>query len=225
VPVLPDVAKVVRVACSGTDSLGGLWLTRFFVSYSGTAPVSADLATFDAAVNTAWGTNLKPLHGNDTVLTQIESVDLSTVTGAVDISAVTQQGTRAGTYIPGSAALVSSYKISRRYRGGHPRGYWPFGMTGDVANPTTWATAFQTACNTGLNAFFTAVLAAGWSGAGTLLHVNVSYYKGFTVVVNPTTGRARNVPTLRVTPVVDTITAQQARISIGTQRRRINYHE
>jgi hypothetical protein len=50
--------------------------------------------------------------------------------------------------------------------------------------------------------------------------VNVSYYNGFTVVTNPTTGRARNVPTLRGTPVVDTVTGIVARVQVGSQRRR-----
>jgi hypothetical protein len=74
-----------------------------------------------------------------------------------------------------------------------------------------------------MNAFFAALEAAVWSGASSLAQVNVSYYKGFTVVTSPTTGRARNVPTLRSAPVVDAVTAQAVRTSIGTQRRRIQF--
>lgn len=219
-PALPAVSKVVRTAFSGTTSVGGVWLSRTYWQYTGTAPTNAQLLTFDGVLDTSWNANIKSLHGNDTVLTQIESVDLSSSTGAVDVQAVNRQGTRAGTYIPAAAALVSSYKIGRRYRGGHPRGYWPFGMTGDVTAPTEWSGAFTAACLTGLNALVASAVGGGWTGAGTISHVNVSYYQGFTVVVNPTTGRARNVPTLRVTPVVDQVTGIQIQTSIGTQRRR-----
>jgi hypothetical protein len=121
------------------------------------------------------------------------------------------------------ASVVSSYTIQRRYRGGHPRGYWPFGVTTDLQNDVDWTAAFVTACNTGFSTFFTALFAAGWTGAGTLTQVNVSYYDGFTVVVSPTTGRARNVPTLRVSPVQDTILIVACKVSIGTQRRRISF--
>jgi hypothetical protein len=156
-------------------------------------------------------------------LTQIESEDLTSATGAVDTSVESVVGSRAGSALPSSTSLVSSYTIARRYRGGHPRAYWPFGADSDLLSETQWTSAFPTACDTGINAYFAALVAAGWSGAGTLTHVNVSYYEGFTVVTNPITGRARNVPTLRVSPVVDLVTAVHSRSSIGTQRRRLGF--
>ena len=222
-PALPDAAGVIRTALSGTFVGGGVWLTRHYIHYSGTAPTNAQLATFDASVSTAYNTSLKPLANSTVTLTQIASADLTSSTGAVDTTGASIVGTRAGSNFPASTSLVASYTIARRYRGGHPRAYFPFGSDSDVLSETQWNPSFITTCNTNIAAYFTSLLAAGWSGAGTLTHCNVSYYNGFTVVINPITGRARNVPTLRVSPTVDTVTAVACKQSIGTQRRRIGF--
>lgn len=222
-PALPDAPGVIRTALSGSIVGGGGWLVRHYIHYSGTAPTNAQLATFDGSVVSAYGTDLKGLAQPSWVLTQVESADLSSPTSAVDITAASVAGTRAGTGLDAQTCVVTSYKIARRYRGGHPRGYWPWGVSGDTSTVVDWSPTFVTTCTTQLNAYFTALLAAGWTGAGTLTHVNVSYFKGFTVVVNPITGRARNVPTLRVAPTVDTVTGITVQPSIGTQRRRVGF--
>jgi len=219
-PALPAVSKVVRVALSGTISAPAVWLTRFYIQYTGTAPVVSDLDAFLTALDTAYNTNVKPLADVDTTLTLLSAIDLSSATSAVSVKAVSRVGTRAGAVLPSQIAAVQSYVIARRYRGGHPRGYWRIGTQADMSNTTVWSPTAVTAFDTGLDAFFTAAFAAGWTGAGTLSHVNVSYYSGFTVITNPITGRARNVPTLRGTPLVDPVTATTVRPSIGTQRRR-----
>jgi hypothetical protein len=219
-PALPAASKVLRVALSGIGTSPEVWLTRFYIQYTGTAPTAAQLATFDGAISTAYNTNIKPLVNTGTRLTQIASTDLSSSTGAVDVSTVSILGTRAGDTLPAQVCTVVSYTIARRYRGGHPRGYWPLGVFADQQSAVSWSSTFLTAVNTGVNALFTAIAAAGWTGAGTLSQVNVSYYSGFTVVTNPTTHRARNVPTVRVSPVIDPVTAIHAQASIGTQRRR-----
>jgi hypothetical protein len=195
-------------------------VTRFFTSYTGTAPTNADLTTFNASISTAFGTNLKSLLNSGSLLQKIDSIDLSSSSAALAENIVSVAGTRGAAVLPAATSLVASYHIARRYRGGHCRGYWPFGIQTDLAQQTVWSGAFVTACNTGLAAFFTAVNAAGWAAAGTLTHVNVSYFNGFSVVTNPVTHRARNVPTLRGTPVVDPVVAVQAQQSIGSQRRR-----
>jgi len=220
VPPLPAAPKVIRVALSGTVSGGAVWLTRHFIQYTGTAPTNAQLHTFDASVITAYTAQIVGLADADTVLTQVESIDLSSSTSAVDITAASVAGTRAGAVLAASTCTVVSYEIGRRYRGGHPRGYWKLGTQSDLTNPRTWSAAFTNACNTDIAAYFTALEAAGWTGAGTLTQVNVSYFSGFHVVTNPITLRARNVPLVRVAPTIDTVTSVLTRSSIGNQRRR-----
>jgi hypothetical protein len=218
---LPDASGVVRVTLQ--LGMGGQPnnITRFFIHYTGTAPSTSDLNTFATAIRTAFGTNLKSLMTTAYQLTSVTALDLSTTSSPVGSDSTAVSGTRAGANIPASAAVVTSYKIARRYRGGHPRGYWPFGVTTDLGTEQQWGSSFTGSVKTGIDAFYTAVLAAGWSGAGTITHVNVSYFHGSHVVIDPVTGRATNVPDQRGTPVVDNVTSVLVPLNIGTQRRRI----
>lgn len=220
---LPAAAGVLQLAVKGTFLGGSTWLSRVYVHYSGTAPTNAQLATFLTAVDTAWGTNMQPLQDGDTNTTEFNVIDLTSATSAVADKIVSRTGSRAGTTLPADVCAVISYEIARRYRGGHPRGYWRMGTATDESTPRIWGTAAVTAFKSGYDAWMTAVIAAGWTGAGTLSQVNVSYFNGFTVVTNPITGRARNVPTLRVSPVIDTVQSTICRTTYGTQRRRIEF--
>lgn len=222
-PALPDVPATLRVACSGLINASSPFLTRFYVEYTGTAPTTAQLTTFNGVVSGLITSGLINEFTADRVFHQIESIDLTSPTSAVSTTAVTITGTRTGTALPAAVCFVGSYEVARRYRGGHPRGYWPFGNAADVTTPTTWSAGVVTGFTSALNTFFTGVVGAGWSGAGTLSHVNVSYYEGFTVVTNPITGRARNVPTTRSAPLIDPVTTVVGRSSIGTQRRRAQF--
>lgn len=222
-PALPNVPNVIRLALSGTIADAGPWLSAFFLHYSGTAPTATQLGTFNASVASAYTTDLKALADVDTTLTQIESTDLTSATGAVAITPESIAGTRALPILSAAACTVISYEIARRYRGGHPRGYWKFGVEGDIFGPGQWSSTYVNTVTTDFNAFLTAIFGAGWSGAGTITQVNVSYYSGFTVVTSPTTGRARNVPKVRTSPLVDTVTGITVRQSIGTQRRRVAF--
>jgi hypothetical protein len=221
VAALPAVPATLRVALLVEADTVAPCLTRFFVTYTGTAPSDAQLTTFNGAVASAWGSDIAPLVDTNSVLIQIESIDLTSSTSAVATTTESTAGTRSGTQLPAQLAMVTSYEIARRYRGGHPRGYWRAGITTDLGQPRAWATGFVTSFQSGVNSFFTAVLAATWSGAGTLTQSNVSYYEGFTPTPYPPSGRYKNVSKLRVGgPVVDTVTSRVARSSVGTQRRR-----
>lgn len=195
-------------------------ISRFFVKYSGTAPTQAQLVTLCGSVITAWTNDLKSLANGECELTGVTIEDLSSSTAAVASVGAAVSGTLAGGNLSGGTALVVSYEISRRYRGGHPRGYWPFGSSTTLNDAQDWTTGYVTSATSGFQAFFAAVLAAVWTGGGTLTQVNVSYFSGFTVVTNPITHRARNVPTLRGTPVVDTVNSLIVRGHPGSQRRR-----
>lgn len=196
-------------------------ITRFFLHYSGTAPANADLVTFAQGIAGQYGTNLKALAHPDVTLVSVTCTDLTSSSGAIGVYASGTVGTRTGSPLTANAALIISYQIARRYRGGHPRGYWPFGIAADISTEQTWGSTFLTTAKTDIDAFINAILAAGWTGAGTLTHVNVSYYSGFTVVTNPVTHRARNAPTLRGTPITDLVVARVPQALVGSQRRRI----
>lgn len=219
-PALPDVNKVVRCALVATLGSDFDVVTRFFIRYAGTAPTNSDLDEFAADISEAYNADLKGDIDADTVLKEIECVDLSSPSAAVGLWTGSITGTHSGTPLPANVCMVVSYQIARRYRGGHPRGYWRFGTISDEDTVQTWGATLLADVLSELGIFFAAVVAAGWTAAGTMDHVNVSYYSGFTVEISPSTGRARNVPTLRGTPVVDPVTALLPRAPFGSQRRR-----
>lgn len=220
VPALPPAASVLRIRLKG--ALGDLTDvgTRFYMKYGGTAPTNAQLNTFATAVGTAWASNIAPLTGDDYTLTEVDVEDLTSATAAIGVATVSHIGTRSGSQLPASTVMVIAYAIDRRYRGGHPRGYWNYGVEADLATPQTWTSGFIASAGPDTVNFINAVAAAGWSGAGTLSQVSVSYYSGFVASENPITGRWRNIPKPRVATVVDDVVGVTARTRVGSQRKR-----
>jgi hypothetical protein len=221
VPALAPVSKVLRVGCDWSVSSATTAFTRFYIAYTGTAPTNANLNTFAGSVATAWQTNLQPNTHQSYVFNLVEVEDLTSSTAAVGSITAASAGALTGANVPANCCMVTSYKVARRFRGGHPRGYWPAGDGTKVNNDQTWTPAFVTAWNGALTTFFTSVQAAGWSGAGTLTHVAVSYYLGSTGTIDPVTGRAKNTPTPRPVPLVDVVSLLQSKAIIGSQRGRL----
>jgi hypothetical protein len=219
-PALPDAPNVLRVAYGfhvGSDLGAGC---REFFQYTGAAPSAPDLVTLATAIGASATANLIPLMQADTVLETVTITDLTSPTSAEGFALVDENGTRAGGELPADAALLQSLEILRRYRGGHPRTYWPFGTDTDIASRQTWEGAFVTACVDGLAAHF-----ATWSvelpaGMASVTPVNISYYKGFDVVTG-STGRARNVSLVRAAPVIDVVVSSIVRPNIASIRRRL----
>lgn len=223
-PALPDVPKVLKVGVHFSDGVNDDILSRFFVQYSGTAPSSADLDDFCDALSADWSTSMIGLMGATISLTSIDAVDLTSALSAVGVQATTEVGTRDGHVVPIDAAVVTSYKVARRYRGGHPRGYWPFGVAEDLTNAQLWGASFVDEVSSSYTAWRAALETHGWGGAGTLGFVNISYYEGWTIINRGVVPRAYNVPTLRGGgPLVDAIDTFQTRQRVGTQRRRAQY--
>jgi hypothetical protein len=219
-PTLPDVSKVVRVSLIASDAADLNVVTRFYISYTGTAPTSANLDSFGSTVANELDSHVKGLTKSGINYREIDLVDLSSPSAGAAAHAIDIDGTRSGTTLAAGTCCVVSYKIARRYRGGHPRGYWPVGTISDIETSQDWTDAFLSSVDSGLGSFFTGVTANPWSGGGTLKHVNVSYFHGFTSVEDPITHRWRNIPTARGVPVVDEITQLIARKRFGSQRRR-----
>lgn len=220
-PALPNVPGVIRFDLHfliGTDGLGKC---RFYMKYSGAAPTAAQLNTLATYVVTDFNAQLAPLMTNQNQLSSVTITDLTSATGAVGNSSGTSTGSRTGAALPGSTCLLLSLTITRRYRGGHPRIYWPFGVVTDLASEQTWTSAFTTAAIAAFNNFFNNINLNLWAGGGSVTQVNVGFYKGFTVHTG-TTGRARNVSTVNPAgPTVDTIVSYVARTGVADQRKRL----
>lgn len=219
-PPLPDVDQVVKVEFDFSIDEDLFARCRKFYQYDGATPVNADLDEFAEDILASVATNLCPLAGNHIHFTRVGCIDLTSPTAAIGESSSSHVGTRGTTLLTADICALQSLHVDRRYRGGHPRVYWPFGITSDLADQQTWTDAFVTAAEAGLASLQTDILAAAWAGATILNTVNVSYYQGFTVHTG-TTGRARNVSTPRTTAVVDQVTSTKVRKGIAVQRNRL----
>src|SRR6201997_4312324 len=172
-----------------------------FWSYTGGTPSAANLSTIAGLIGTAWATNLASLMTTAGALSEVDVTDLASNTGAVGTSTTSHAGTRSGLEPTTGTCLVAKYTIARHYRGGKPKGFWPFGLTSDLVDQHLWSTAFVSACNTGFAAFQSGVngLVGGPITLGT--QQNVSYFSG--TQTNPSTSKwaRRNRPAPRGTPL------------------------
>lgn len=217
-PPLPDV-PCVRCALDYTRTDGFTGGSRFYLSYSGSAPSGANCTTLGTDIGTQWAAHLAYWITSNWTLTEVDVLDIATHTGASAATPVTHAGTNGGTPISSNAATVIEYGIARRYRGGKPRMYLPPASTSEMANDSTWVGADISAFATAFGAFIAAIEALSIGSMGTLTHVNLSYYQGFTNHSN-TSGRSRAVPTYRATALHDNVLSYIGKARIGSQRRR-----
>lgn len=223
-PPLPSPGDILRVEFKTGDLATVEAGSRFFLSYSGTRPVTSDLNTLASDVNTAWDnwiannvSTLEALHG-------VIITDLSLDTGAVGEWTGTTDGKHSGTAeLIASACAVVNHQISRRYRGGRPRTYVRLGVTDDLASGSTnqWSSATLSSILTNWEGFIAEILALSGFPFALQNIVNVSWFNGNSVFITPT-GRGRNIPTKRVTPLVDIINASTVATKVGSQRRRLD---
>ncbi len=219
-PALPSVPKVLRVDLHYTVGGDTFAKNRFFLQYAGTAPSNTNLNDLAEETTDQFGFNLQSLMNVDTALSKVEITDLTAPTAAFGTHAEVLTGTRAGAVVTADSCVLESLSIARRYRGGHPRIYWPFGVSADLQTLQTWTNALVAAVAAGLAGFYATLEAAVWAGGVSLQQVSVSYYHLFTVTTG-TTGRARNVSTPRAMPLVDFVTGDNVRNGVATQRKRL----
>lgn len=218
-PALPPVPNVLRADLQFSIPSAGLIHTRFLFRYSGGPPNSSDATNLAADIYSP-ASAFHTFYDTETTLQGVEVTDLSSPSGGQGVHAQATVGTEAGGLLTGGTAVLVNYLIARRYRGGKPRSYFPFFTTSDLANRDAWAAGSTSAFDSALATFFGAVIGTV-AGTTTITdHVNVSYYDGFTVVTNPVTGRARNVPKVRTTPLVDVISSFAVSPRPASQRRR-----
>lgn len=215
---LPDV-PCVRVNVSGLDGANSDWGTRFFLSYSGSAPSAGDLNTFASDISSDWNAQLSGAIDTASVMNLVDIVDIATHTGFSGQDSTTRAGTRSGSIIPIQVAANVEFGIARRYRGGKPRAYLPFGVQGDLQDQSHWSATPAALWGSAYAAFIAAVVAHTIGSMGTLKHVNLSYYSGFTNHTN-TSGRARAVPTYRATALHDDVISYLPKKLLGSQKRR-----
>lgn len=216
---LPAVPKVVRVDHHWTEATDPNVMVRNFFQYTGSLN-NTDAATWLANIVAALGTFMASFSQTTLTLVRSELTDLTSTTSAQVIDSTGHTGAAGGAPIAAGTAMVMQYKIARRYRGGHPRNYLPGMSNTYLTSPTQWNSTslgnivaawivYIGACTANTNP----------AAIGTITHVNVSYFHGFTSFQD-LRGRWHNVPTPRATPVVDLIVNISGNATPGSQRRR-----
>lgn len=201
------------------DTDGNVLGNRFYESYSGSAPTAGNCTTLATDISSAWGTNLKGDVQDNISLVEVDVLDIATNSGLSGQWTGSITGTNSSQFMPIQCTANVEYGISRRYRGGKPRVYWPPGGTNELNGINRWTSAFINGVASDTANFFTALAGLSIGSMGTLAHVNLSYYKGFTNFTTPS-GRERAVPTYRGTALHDNITGYFGKTTIGSQRRR-----
>lgn len=203
-PALPPAPNCVLVRVKGIYGTS-IFNNVLHLQYTGGAPTTADLSTLATSINSAWTTNFAPLMPIGVNVTGIDLADLTNPAAAAGSFTVTSTGSRAGTIMNAATACCVSWIINSRYRGGHPRTYFPFGVAGDTGSTRTWSSAFQTTVNNAANAFRTALNAITISGT-TYKMIALSY---------------KHNNEMRDQPVPYTINSNVTHGRIDTQRRRL----
>lgn len=217
-PPLPE-SNVMRIRLDYTDSDNVLAGSRFFLGYGGSPPTSGNCTTLASDIAAAWVTHMAPLIQANYSLTEIDVLDISTLTGASGQWTGDNGGGDTGGAIASQVAVNTEFGIARRYRGGKPRMFWPPASVAAKQNDGSWTLSFVGEYNTAVAAFFAEITALSIGAVGALEHVNVSYYSGFTNHTN-TSGRERAVPTYRTSALVEPITGYSTKQRMGSQRRR-----
>lgn len=193
--------------------------SRFYLSYSGSAPSGANCSALAGDIESAWASHMAPVTAALWSLNEVDVLDIATDSGLSGQWTGNTAGTRTGPSPPEQVAANIEFGISRRYRGGKPRMFLPPGTSADINNENMWSGSFLTAVNSAFGAFISQIEGLSIGSMGTLQHVNLSYYKGFTNITN-SSGRTRAVPTYRSSALLDTITGYSAKAVLGSQRRR-----
>lgn len=217
-PPLP-ASPCVRVALDYTEADGASAGSRFYLSYSGSAPTAANCITLATDIGSAWATNLSPQVQSEYSLTEVDVLDIATLTGHSGVVGMSHAGGDGSPSTPQQVAVNVEFVIGRRYRGGKPRMYLPPPGRDAYAGENKWSTAYTGATNTAMGAFFAAIEALSIGAIGTLQHVNLSYYSGFTNITN-SSGRTHAAPKYRAAALVDQVTGYKTNVVMSSQRRR-----
>lgn len=215
---LPE-SPCVRVRLDYTNTDGFLAGSRFYLSYDGSAPSGANCATLASDIAAAWETHLSTSINAEWTLTEIDVLDIATLYGLSGQWTGSNAGAGSGAGVPAQCAINVEYNIARRYRGGKPRMFLPGGSASQLEDAGHWLGSFVTDINTVFAAFMAEIAGLSIGSMGTLAHVNLSYYYGFTNHPN-SSGRERAIPTYRAAALVDTISGYSCKARLGSQRRR-----
>jgi hypothetical protein len=214
---VPGVIKYLFFHHVGSDTN----VSSHLYMQTGVAPTPAQAQAAADAAHNAYVTSCLSLLEASYTLTQVKVTDLSSASGPIGVNTTSAAGTRTGLSNAASVCVLMNIPVARRYRGGKPRVYWPWGVNADLVTPQTWSTAFLTACATAWNAFGNALVSSLSSWAPTAGICTVSYIAGHDWKSDQN-GNYHRVPIYRSPPLVDRLAANALfPPTPGSQRARL----
>lgn len=221
-PALPDHPGILKVETFFTVGADMNVRARQYYLYTGTPPSNATCVTIATDANTLAVTNLVPLLANENNLEGVKVTDLTTPASGVGEYLTPTPGSRgSGDPLAAEVAVLHNHGITRRYRGGKPRNYWPFGIGADLTSPSAWASGSIIAFEAGLNAYILGIQAISVAGCVVGAGVSVSNYSGFSTTGPDLEGRFHYPPKVRAAAIApDLIVLYAVNPKPGSQRRR-----
>lgn len=171
-------------------------------------PTLGDLTTIQGIFDEYWPLLWKPQAGADSSYMGSVITDWSSDTGISRSTVGTLSpvaGTGSATSTAPQVAILISYSIPIRYRGGHPRTYLPHVASGKITG--TYKDSIASGDVTNINAAYNALFAA-LNDSDVLGGQSMVIFRGKTTPASPTVY------------IVNTYTAQ---LLLATQRRRIRH--
>jgi len=206
-PPLPFVPNGVKFRVAGSQGSGEFGMLFHWAQLSGSDITDSDAAMFASAIHTSWATNIAPILSSDQVLTSVVVEGIQSSTDGVGAWAGSEPGSGFTTIAPANVCVLQKDVIARRYRGGHPRHYWPAPTTAALSDPTHLTTTAQSYWTNAVENFLADIGTEAGSlwGAGSAYSVP-TYYSG---------------GVLRPSPFLQTIVGFSIENMLATQRRRI----
>lgn len=199
---VPSITGVIKMEVMGNIAGETVWANIFHFGQATAAIPSSVLTGFYGAIESSLNALYTGNMGAAVTVTEVQLTDLTSDTGARISESVDWVGGRIGISAQASACVLASYQIARRYRGGHPRTYFPFGDAALQLNPQSWDETFI--ANVGTNLVSLINAAAAYSDATEM--GCVSYFSGGAE---------------RVTPLWEGFTGSEIALGIKSQRRRL----
>lgn len=180
---------------------------------------AANMQSLCNAARTSYGAHLAKHGGNLTNLDTVTGVDIGASIPASAQATGSIPGTGAGGNLANSSmSAVMRNHINARYKGGHPRSYWPLGTTTDTANEYSWTNTFLTVFASDMVLFVSDIVAALPGSGSTAANHCVPLYT-YEYVDDASHHKYRKIRSgLKAVYTVANYSTMQ---KFGTQRRRL----
>jgi hypothetical protein len=135
------VPGVVMVRFEGTSS-DLRWNNVLHYVYGGAPPSLPSVAGLAEAMFNEYVAAIVPLMHADASIDQCVVTDLSSAMSNVGTFGSATPGSAGGDVLPASVAVLASYPVALRYKGGHPRSYIFAGVQSDLQDMSNWGSGF-----------------------------------------------------------------------------------